>query len=77
MKDLPRKSLQPTVEDVSQLQEEIKLSMGGKLNKLQLFIDNKIGEIRKLNDQLSLLQKEIELAEKEKEHIKNIMKEIE
>ena len=67
--------MQPTVE--GSLQDEIKISMGGKLNKLQLFIDNKIGEIRKLNDQLSLLQKEIELAEKEKEHIKNIMKEIE
>ena len=49
--------------------------MGGKLNKLQVYIDSKIGEIQKLSDQLSLLQKEIEHAEKEKNRIKQYMDE--
>ena len=55
--------------------EEIKVSMGGKLNKLQVYIDSKIVEIQKLSDQLSLLQKEIEHAEKEKNRIKQYMDE--
>ena len=47
--------------------------MSGKLNKLQAYIDNKIGEIRKLNDQLRLVQLEIDQAEKEKENLKQLM----
>ena len=47
--------------------------MSGKLNKLQAYIDNKIGDIRKLNDQLRLVQLEIDQAEKEKENLKQLM----
>ena len=47
--------------------------MSGKLNKLQAYIDNKIGEIRKLNDQLRLVQLEMDQAEKEKENLKQLM----
>ena len=50
--------------------------MSGKLNKLQVYIDNKIGEIRKLNDQVCFVQQEIEQAEKEKENLKQIMDEL-
>ena len=56
--------------------EDIKLSMSGKLNKLQVYIDNKIGEIRKLNDQVCFVQQEIEQAEKEKENLKQLMDEL-
>ena len=52
---------------------EVKSSMSGKLNKLQAYIDSKIGEIRKLNDQLRLVQLEIDQAEKEKENLKQLM----
>ena len=50
--------------------EEIKVS--GKLNKLQVYIDNKIDEIQTLNHQLAIAQQELEIAEKEKENYKNI-----
>lgn len=59
-----------------QLGQDIKLSMSGKLNKLQVYIDNKIGEIRKLNDQVCFVQQEIEQAEKEKENLKQLMDEL-
>ena len=59
--------------DPQQIEEEVKSSMSGKLNKLQVYIDNKIGEIRKLNDQLRLVQLEIDQAEKEKENLKQLM----
>ena len=59
--------------DPQQIEEEVKSSMSGKLNKLQAYIDNKIGEIRKLNDQLRLVQLEIDQAEKEKENLKQLM----
>ena len=50
--------------------DEIKVA--GKLNKLQVYIDSKIGEIRTLNDQLTIAQQELELAEKEKESLEYI-----
>ena len=59
--------------DPQQIEEEVKSSMSGKLNKLQAYIDYKIGEIRKLNDQLRLVQLEIDQAEKEKENLKQLM----
>ena len=46
-----------------QLSDDIKVSVRGKLNKLQLFIDSKIGEIRKLNDQVCTVQNEVEIAQ--------------
>lgn len=59
-----------------QLSDDIKVSVRGKLNKLQLFIDSKIGEIRKLNDQVCTVKAEVELAQKEKENLQKLMEDL-
>ena len=56
-----------------QLSDDIKVSVRGKLNKLQLFIDSKIGEIRKLNDQVCTVQAEVEIAQQEKENLTKLL----
>ena len=56
-----------------QLSDDIKVSVRGKLNKLQLFIDSKIGEIRKLNDQVCTVQNEVEIAQQEKENLTKLL----
>ena len=56
-----------------QLSDDIKVSVRGKLNKLQLFIDSKIGEIRKLNDQVCTVQNEVEIAQQERENLTKLL----
>ena len=56
-----------------QLSDDIKVSVRGKLNKLQLFIDSKIGEIRKLNDQVCTVQTEVEIAQQERENLTKLL----
>ena len=60
----------------TELSDDIKVSVRGKLNKLQLFIDSKIGEIRKLNDQVCTVKAEVELAQKEKENLQKLMEDL-
>ena len=60
----------------TQLSDDIKVSVSGKLNKLQDFIDSKIGEIRKLNDQVCSVKAEVELAQKEKENLRKLMEDL-
>ena len=50
--------------------------MTGKLHKLQLYIDNKAGDLRKLSDQLRLVQLELEQAERERENVKQIISDL-
>ena len=47
--------------------------MTGKLHKLQLYIDNKAGDLRQLSDQVRLVQLELEQAERERDNVKQII----
>ena len=60
----------------TELSDDIKVSVSGKLNKLQVFIDTKIGEIRKLNDQVCSVKAEVELAQKEKENLRKLLEDL-
>ena len=60
----------------TELSDDIKVSVSGKLNRLQAYIDSKIGEIRKLNDQVSTVKSELELAQKEKENLRKLIEDL-
>ena len=57
----------------TQLSDDIKVSVSRRLTKLQVYIDSKIGEIRKLNDQVCTVQAEVEIAQQEKENLTKLL----
>ena len=57
----------------TQISDDIKVSVSRRLTKLQVYIDGKIGEIRKLNDQVSTVQTEVEIAQQEKENLTKLL----
>ena len=59
-----------------QPEEEIRVSMTGKLHKLQLYIDNKAGDLRQLSDQVRLVQLELEQAERERDNVRQIIEDL-
>ena len=56
-----------------QLSDDIKVSVSRRLSKLQVYIDSKIGEIRKLNDQVCTVQTEVEIAQQERENLTKLL----
>ena len=74
MKDfLVRKKESLAASSETQLSDDIKVSVSRRLNKLQVYIDSKIGEIRKLNDQVCTVQTEVEIAQQEKENLTKLL----
>ena len=57
----------------TQLSDDIKVSVSRRLSKLQVYIDSKIGEIRKLNDQVCTVQTEVEIAQQERENLTKLL----
>ena len=74
MKDfLVRKKESLAASSETQLSDDIKVSVSRRLNKLQVYIDSKIGEIRKLNDEVCTVQTEVEIAQQEKENLTKLL----